>query len=294
MSSAIDLSRLPPPTVVEPLSYEEILAAWVADLQARDPAFTALTDSDPAMKVLQVGAYREMLFRQRVNDAARSVMVAYAAGANLDQLGAIMGVTRFLLTEADPVAGTPAVYESDDDFRRRIVLAPEALSVAGPEAAYVFHALSAHSDVRDASAISPAPGEVLVTVLSHTGAGVPAAPVLAAVTARVSADNVRPLTDDVTVQAATVVDYQVQATLFTFTGPDPSVVIAEAQKRVEALVDESRRLGRDVNRSAFFAALHVPGVQRVDLIQPAADQVLDRTQAAHCTGIALTHGGLDD
>src|SRR3546814_9711108 len=47
----------------------------------------------------------------------------------------------------------PAVMESDSDLRRRLVLAPEGYSVAGPEGAYIFHALSAHPDVLDASAI---------------------------------------------------------------------------------------------------------------------------------------------
>ena len=44
-------------------------------------------------------------------------------------------------------------------------------SVAGPTGAYEFHALSADGDVKDAAATSPAPGEVVVTVLSRTGDG---------------------------------------------------------------------------------------------------------------------------
>ncbi|MEX2333239.1 MAG: baseplate assembly protein, partial [Pseudohongiella sp.] len=44
----------------------------------------------------------------------------------------------------------------------------------------------------------------------------------------------------------------------------------------------------------LHAALHVEGVQRVDLAQPAADLVLDGTEAAHCTGISVVIGGSDE
>src|SRR3546814_19943147 len=80
-------------------------------------------------------------------------MPAYATGADLDNLAALLGVTRFELEPGDSVLGIPAVMESDSDLRRRLVLAPEGYSVAGHEGAYIFHALSAHPDVLDASAI---------------------------------------------------------------------------------------------------------------------------------------------
>jgi phage-related baseplate assembly protein len=38
--------------------------------------------------LLQVVAYRELLLRQRINEASKAVMVAYAASADLDQIGA--------------------------------------------------------------------------------------------------------------------------------------------------------------------------------------------------------------
>ena len=181
--TAVDLSRLPAPAVVELLSYEQILAAMLADLRDRDPQFTALTESDPAFKLLQVCAYREMLVRQRCNEAARAVMLAYAIGTDLDHLGALLGVTRLQLDPGDPINSIPPTMESDTEFRRRIQLAPEGFSVAGPEGAYIFHALSADPDVLDASATSPTPGEVVVTVLSRQGDGAPSAPLVAAVEA---------------------------------------------------------------------------------------------------------------
>ena len=50
-------------------------------------AFTALVESDPAWTILEVAAYRELLLRQRINDASRAVMLAFATGADLEHLG---------------------------------------------------------------------------------------------------------------------------------------------------------------------------------------------------------------
>lgn len=290
-TTAVDLSRLPSPEVVETLSFESIFAEMLADLKERDPGFTALVPSDPAWRILEVAAYRELLIRQRINDACRGVMVAYAQGGALDHLGALVGAVRLELVPADAEQGTAAVMEDDAAFRRRIVLAPDGFSVAGPEAAYVYHALSAHPDVLDATAISPAPGEVVITVQSRVGNGEAAAPVLAAVDARLNAEEVRPLTDLVTVQSATVVDFTVAAQLHVFAGPDSSVVRAEAEARLLAHLAESQRLGRDVTRSAIFAALHAEGVQRVDLVAPADDIAVDRTRVAVCSAVAVTVAG---
>ena len=288
--TAVDLSRLPAPDIVEELDFETILADAVARMQAQMPEFVT-RDSDPATKLLQVFAYFAQLLRQRVNDAVRAVMPAYAVGADLDNIAALFGITRFTLTPADEALGIPAVMESDADFRRRMVLAPEGYSVAGPEGAYIFHALSADADVLDASATSPAAGEVLVSVLSRTGSGAASAALVSKVAAYVSNETRRPLTDFVTVQSAEIVPYAVEATLTTFSGPDGGVVLAAAQANLDAYIASSHRLGRDITRSAIFAALHVEGVQNVELSAPAADIIVSRTQAPHCTGTTINYAG---
>ncbi|MGE4490766.1 MAG: baseplate J/gp47 family protein, partial [Kiritimatiellales bacterium] len=62
--------------------------------------------------------------------------------------------------------------ESDDAFRARAVLSPEAYSVAGPLGAYKFFALSAHSNIKGAEAYNPGiGGRVNVVVLSKSGNG---------------------------------------------------------------------------------------------------------------------------
>ncbi|SFD28482.1 baseplate J/gp47 family protein [Collimonas sp. OK412] len=292
--SGIDLSRLPAPNVIEPLDFETILAEQLADLQERDAEFVGLQESDPAMKVLQVTAYRELKVRQRINEAARAVMLAYALDADLDHLGALMDVPRLQIWPADPDKGIAAVMEENEDYRRRIQLAPQGLSVAGPEGAYVFHALSSDGRVRNATATSPAPGHVVVTILSHEGDGTPSQELLDIVAAHLAQDGIRPLTDYVLVRAAQIERYQVKAVLYSFSGPDSTVVVAEADKRMRQYAKDAHQLGRVPTHSGVEAALHVPGVERVTLITPTDDPDISKLRAHYCDDIALTYGGVHE
>ena len=294
--TTIDLSRLPPPDAVQVLDHEaiwaEIKAGIVADYPAAAPALEL--DSELIVKVGKVFAYGLMLKATDINQPVRAAMPALAMGADLEQIGVIVGIDRLVIDEGDPEQGILPTFEDIEAYRRRFIMAPEGYSVAGPAGAYEFHALSADGDVLDASATSPSPGQVVVTVLSRTGDGSASAELVQTVEDRVSAEDVRPLTDFVTVQGATIKPYQIEATLRTYAGPDAMVVMDAAQAAAEAFARDNHRLGRDINLSSIYAALTVAGVMRVDLTGPAANIVCDDTEAAFCTGVVLIHGGLDD
>ena len=293
----IDLSRLPAPVVVEQIDYEAILAErkayavslWPADQQAEVAATLAL-ESEPLTKLLQESAYRETLLRQRVNEAALAVLLPFAQGADLEQIGARFNVVRLVITPANPSAVPPvaAVLEDYESLRERIQMAMEGLSTAGPRNAYIFHARSADGRVADASAISPAPAEVVVTVQSALGNGTAAPDLLAVVAAYLSDEDRRPVADRLTVQSAQELPYTVEAVLYlNSSGPESEPVRAAAETRLAALVNARRRLGKEVNRSALDAALHIEGVKRVEL--PGwADVVASLTQAPYCTAYSVT------
>lgn len=294
--TTVNLSQLPAPDVVEALSFETILAAMLADLQARDATFTALVESDPAYKILEVAAYRELILRQRVNDAAKGVMLAFASGTDLDQIGANYSVARLVLDPGDATAIPPIdpTYEPDADFRARIQLSPEGYTSAGSEGSYVFHGLGADGDVKDIQAVSPTPGQVTVYVLSRTGSGAATPELINAVEAALNAEKIRPMTDQVTVLSASIVNYTITAQLVMYPGPDSTVVLAAAQAAVAAYADAQRRIGYDVNLSGIYAALHQPGVQRVVLTAPTANLTIDDGEASYCTAIAVTVAGFTD
>jgi phage-related baseplate assembly protein len=295
--TAVDLSRLPSPDIIETLDYETLLADAVANFKAEMAAAGIVfvsRESDPATKLLQSFTYLAQLLRQRVNDAARAVMPAHAVGADLDNIAATFGIVRLTITPADDANGIPAVMESDTEFRRRMVLAPEGYSVAGPEGAYLFHALSADAEVLDATATSPSPGVVIVSLLSRVGNGAASPRLVGVVQAYVSADTRRPLTDFVTVQSAEIVPYAVDYDLTTFSGPDGALVLASSLAGVNAYVEESHRIGRDITLSALFRAAHVEGAQNVRFNSPLADVLISRTQAPFCTGVAARFAGTSE
>ncbi|WP_260925443.1 baseplate J/gp47 family protein [Novosphingobium sp. 9] len=288
-SAAVDLSTLPAPVLVAQPDFATRFAGKLATFLAQDETFTALLESDPAYALLEADSYDEVVLAQACNDAAKGMLLAFATGPNLDHLGALMDVPRLTITAATDTAD--AVMEGDTAYKRRIQLAPHSFSVAGPELAYVFHALSAHADVLDATAVSPSPGEVVVTVMSRSGNGVPSADVIAAVDAKLQG-AVRPLTDFVTVQAAEPVDYTIEAQLYVFAGPDQSLILETAQAALTAHVADVRKLDRDIARSAEVAALHVGNVQRVVLLDNT-DIPISAGQFGNATSISVTIAGTE-
>lgn len=294
--TAVDLAKLPFPAAVEVLDYEVIVAESLATLRSLDPAFTALVESDPAYKIIEVMAFRELLIRQRANEEVKAVCLAYAMDSDLDQIAARHNVERLTIVAADDttVPPTEAVLESNESLRRRVQLSFEGFSTAGPTGAYIFHALGADPRVLDANAESPVPGQVVVAVLSNIGDGAAPGDLLAAVDRTLSDEDVRPLTDQVLVKSAVILPYAVEASLILYPGPDGEVVLAAAQTALDAYVSNSHRLGRDVTLSGLYAALHQEGVQNVSLISPAASVLAGWDQATWCTSTNITIGGVSE
>ena len=241
-----------------------------------------------------MNAYQLTLAFQRVNDAVRAVFLASAKGADLDQLGAAFNVQRFVITPADPDAVPPvdAVLEDDNAFRERIQLSWAQLNTAGARNAYRFHAKSADEDVLDADAYGPEthgkPGEVDVYVLSRTGDGTASEALLKAVNSRLSADEIRPLTDFVSVKSALIASYEVTAELDIPEGPDAQTVLTNATDVLRAYTLLSHRIKALVPLSAVYAALQQSGVTRVRLLSPIADLEAVAGTAPWCTAINVT------
>lgn len=296
----IDLSQLPSPTIIEELDFETILAevkavmvaAFPEDQQSAVAAALGL-ESEPLTIIAQTMAYRELLLRQRINEGAAACMLSHATGDDLDNIAANLDTERLVITEATETAD--AVTESDEALRLRAQAAFEGMSVAGPSAAYEYFARSASGQVSDARATSPSPAEVVVAVLSTEGDGTASAELLAAVAAAVNDEEVRPLGDRVTVQSAEIVEYEIDATLYLYPGPESEPIINAAMASLKTfLADNDKKIGRDIVRSAISAALHVQGVQRVVINTPAADLRIDNTQAARNTGYTVDNGGTDE
>ena len=144
------------------------------------------------------------------------------------------------------------------------------------------------------TAISPSPASVIVTVLSREGDGTASPELLATVDTALNDEDVRPVGDRVVVQSAKITRYGIEATLYLHPGPEVAPILTAANERLRNYVEGVRRLGRSIRRSSMNAALTVEGVEHVDIIKPAADIVLDKTQAGYCTGFTISPGRADD
>jgi phage-related baseplate assembly protein len=277
--ATIDFSSIPAPEIIEPLDYETILAAMIADLQARDPSYTEILESDPGIKILEVAAARELILRQRVNDALQATLLRYAISSDLDNLVAFYGVTRL-------------TNETDDVMRLRTIERIMGSSTAGGAAWYRYQALTSSALVKDAAVSSPAPGEVLISILSTQGDGTPSSSLLSTVNTVLQSDSVRVITDVVTVAGATINTVPVTAQVYLY--PDtPIEVFSGLQASLTSAFAAASGLGWDVTRTWLIAQLHPAGVQRVILTAPAADVVCGPSQAPALGAITLTMAGRD-
>lgn len=296
-NSLIDLASLPIPDAVEVLDFETIYATRKADLIALYPegerqeiAATLELESEPITKHLQESSYRELVWRQRVNDAIRAVMLAYAEKGDLDNVVANLGVQRLVISPADDstTPPTPAVMESDSDLRARAQLSFQGYTTAGSAGSYKFHALSADGKVKDALPTSPAAGKITVFVLSRDGDGTADDALLKKVKDALNVEIVRPMNDDLDVLSASIVHYTVEAELELFEGPDADTVVDAAEKAMKAYASAVHYMGFNVARSGIDKALHQTGVSQVNLTQPSDNIVMSDGQAAYCTSITIT------
>ncbi len=291
--TAIDLSKLPQPELVQQISFEQILKEAIDDFHARMDALNLeyrILESDPAYKLAEAFAYREMLVRQSANESALAVLLAYSKGSDLDQKAANVNLQREVVTpeDASTTPPTPAVMETDDRLRARVQLAPEGYTTAGSEGSYIFHGMNADVRVKDIQPDSPTPGIVNIYVLSTEGNGTASEELLTIVENALNKKEVRPLTDSVNIFSASIINYEVTAVLQVEDGPDDSVILADALAQLSEYTSKMHALGRSPTLSGIYQALHRPGVSNVVLTSPANNLAVSTGQAAYCNLVNVT------
>ena len=279
MSTLSDLASLPTPAVIETLSFETIFTELQTEFQSRYPDYSALLASDPAVKLLEVAAYREVLLRNRINAAAKASLLAFATGSDLDHLAAFYGVTRLM-------------DETDEALRLRTRQRIIGFANAGGAAHYRYWALSASPEVADVEVDSPVPGRVRISVLANGEADTVPDAVLDAVRAVVLRDDIRVLTDTVEVVPAELIPVTVAARLWLY--PDAPMAAFDAidARFREALAAQSG-LGWDLTRSWIIGQLQRPGVHKVELLSPTTDIRANANQAVRLIHLNLEFAGRD-
>ena len=269
----MDLSKLPRPKVIEELDYKKILSDMKNELISKDPEFSALVESDPAIKILEICAWRELLLRQRINNAAHANLLAFSTEADLEHLGAFYSVFRL-------------EDESDDRFRERISAKICGWSTAGSKDHYVYHALSADPRVKHARAESPRPGLVRISILSAEGDGTPTEDLLDSVRQTIVSDDVRVLTDTVEVVGVTMVPVYVRAKVELEVGV-PHSLVDTVKSNCVRMFQNNQKLGWSVHKCWLLAQLFSEGVKHVELLEPLDDVMIEPHECVALKGVEL-------
>lgn len=244
-------------------------------------------------------AYRYVLKVSEINRKARALMLAFATGSDLDHIGVTYYRLERKLIQAEDknaIPPKPAIYESDDDYRYRLALSVEAMTMAGSAGSYEFHALSASAEVHSVTVYSPAPTEVDVYLAgqidgdvldqANKTVGVSSQAVTDVYNALV-ADDVRPLTDLVRVQSATAKAYRIDATVYVKNGISPQLILAQGMTALRAYLTDNFKPNARVATSRIIGALDVTGVSRIALAEPKTDVLTAIGEVAHCVGFNI-------
>lgn len=219
-----------------------------------------------------------------------------ANGYEVGKISIILDPQPYLSTaENTEISAGGSNDETDDELRKRIMLAPQSFSNAGSKGAYTFFAMSANSAISDVAITSPIPGQVNIYPLMRNGE-LPNSSVLDEVFNACNDDKIRPLTDTVIVGSPTVVPYSIVVNLTILNGSVDTDVITAVKANLEEY-GESRKnkLGRDVVLDRITAeSMKAPQVYNVDIIEPQNTIVVAPNEVAKCSNVMVNIIGYSD
>jgi len=223
---------------------------------------------DPIKINQEACTYFELMLRDRVNQAARSITLAYAIGTDLDAIA-----SRY-------PGGVPRLPgESDDRYRRRIWLSPNTLSPHGTAEAYEFWALTALPALRDVTAIRSVmhdyyPTILITCLMNDYDEPKPAQEQLVFIRSYIQSLSRQGLTDVISVNPPKVKEVAYKINVFLYPGTAAEQTLAKMRTRLEKLIADQYWLGHDHSHTAIHASCALQGVHHVDILEPTDDVLI--------------------
>lgn len=190
---------------------------------------------------------------------------------------------------------------SDEEYYEILRLSMDGYSCAGARGGYIYFARQVDTRIADVIATSPEPGVVKLYVLMDDGK--PASEeIKGKVLAACSADDVRPLTDLVSVEDPETVTYNVDLTYYiqeNTTVSAEAVALAVTGKVGEYTDWQSAKLGRDINPSKLVSMLMETGIKRVEVREPVFTKLRDGSgkdvpEVAALGTVSIKSGGYEN
>ncbi len=184
--------------------------------------------------------------------------------------------------------------ETDESYRERIREIPESFTTAGSVGAYEFWTKTASQSIIDVRVVSPNPCEVDIYVWSDIGFATQE--LKDRILSVVNNEEVRPLTDKVTIKDPTVISYSLDFSYFIDKDDEATVniikdrAITETNKYIEW---QKLKIGRDINTDELIKRLKIIGVKRVVITTPNFKK-LGFNEIAVCNSININYQGVED
>lgn len=285
--TAIDLSRLPPPSAIEAWSPEQLIAAgkarfleqWTAE-QAIDPSLPDFTEdrleTHPTIITLRTFAGLRGIDRQRVNDAFRALLAPLARRSNLDAAAASRNLERLTIVPAS--AGVAAIMESDTALLRRYLLSFDK-PAAGSRDRYLLEAYTVWPQSEDKTLglwdarvngfdVHGRRGDTDLVIIGPAGR-LPTELERTTVRNAVTAPHIKPDAVSVSVLAAQRVEYTASLVIeVPGIGPSPEVIKAEAEARVTAAALTRTLIGGEIPAGFLVSAAYGDNVIKVRDLAP--------------------------
>lgn len=231
-------------------------------------------------------------------DVAAECMTSGVVGNNLEvgEINILVDPVPYVakVANTEPTTGGTDI-EDDDTLKDRIYIAPSKYSVAGPEESYRYWVKTYNSNISDVLIYSDDPVDVVIEFIMNDGE-LPSESMLLGVQKFLSDEQIRPLTDRVTVKAPETVEYKVNVKYFV--NQSDLKKVDTIKTAVNAAVDDyiqwqRSKIGRDINPSQLIQQMVSAGAKRVEVALPVF-QVIGKANVAKLSSKIVTYGGLED
>lgn len=213
-----------------------------------------------------------------------------------DLIPYIAGVTNLQVTHGGD-DGEPQDNggEGDDRYRERVRMAPAKLSTAGPEASYIYHAISASPLITDVKALNDhEAGTVELIIMTEDGN--PSDDVIKAVQDTCNATNIRPLNDKLTVAGPERITYDIELKYYVTAETEQAAVTTI--EGIGGALDQYNewqqlKIGRDINpdklRGLCLAPSSGTGALRMEITAPMFTELTERQLAKFSGTLRVSH-----
>lgn len=195
------------------------------------------------------------------------------------------------------VSNGGANVEDDESLRERTFLAPSAYSVAGPPDAYIYLIKTFDTNISDVNVETDRGTAIVHIRVLMKGGKIPDNKILEDIMEFISKPNIRPLTDQVIVEAPEAVNYNIS--LKYYINKSDRAKATTIQNAALAAINQyvewqSMAIGRDITPDKLTQLLMEAGVKRVEITEPTY-QALSASQVAVLdSDMAITYGGIVD